>query len=284
MAYTEFDPFALRVPTGNTHLRGRLSRDGVAINADVTPTVSAVAIEAGTVTVSSVTTTTTGNYAAAINVLAPDRVTATWTATVTTEPVTFTSVHEVRGDRLFTIDAARQFDTGKITAAKMPNDVVAQARDLIWELFEQACNVAFGTRYTRFVRDGSGTTDLPLPVRKITAVRSITIDGTAINLANVDVQIYDGGTVYLDAGFPLGRRNVVIGVEHGYPRVPQPIRRAALLTLKDTLLPSEIGRRAMVVSDETGTYRLAVAGAPEHPTGIPEVDYILGAYREQVLG
>jgi hypothetical protein len=286
--YAEFEPVNLHVLEGvTTDLRGRFALDGTPAHTG-TETTGAVVVTGlvnGSIVDDTATESPDGIWAIQVpgaDIADVDVVTAVWTIVDNSITYTFTAEHEVRGDLLFTIDQVRRFDTQKVTDAILDDSGVVQCRDLIWEFFEDYCNVAFGTAYKQTTLDGTGDLTIWLPSHQITAVKSLTIGGSSVTIDS-DVKVYDYGMLYSAGGFTADRQNVVVGYEHGYTRIPGVIRRAAMTMLKDSLLPSNIASRAHLITDETGTYRLSIPGLPDRPTGIPEVDFVLNDYRIPVV-
>jgi hypothetical protein len=70
--------------------------------------------------------------------------------------------------------------------------------------------------------------------------------------------------VYYSAGWTVGRRNVIVGYEHGLDRPPERIKRGGLLLLKRWLVEGPVDDRTTSMSNDDGTFswrRRAGAGA-----------------------
>ncbi|MFQ5502957.1 MAG: hypothetical protein ACE5EQ_11770, partial [Phycisphaerae bacterium] len=75
--------------------------------------------------------------------------------------------------------------------------------------------------------------------------------------------------------------NCVVEYAHGYSRVPPPIRRAALIVLRNSVT-TDISDRFLSLSTEAGVIRQADPNRPGNWYGIPEVDAVLNRYMHRV--
>ncbi len=71
--------------------------------------------------------------------------------------------------------------------------------------------------------NGTGTHVLPLPTLHLTDVPSVVVDGTAYTWG-VDYTFDETGLLYRPSGWPVGVRNIVATVTHGYDPVPDDVR------------------------------------------------------------
>jgi hypothetical protein len=78
--------------------------------------------------------------------------------------------------------------------------------------------------------------------------------------------------VYYSAGWTAGRRNVIVGYEHGLDRPPERIKRGALLLLKRWLVEGPVDDRTTSMSNDDGTFSLATPGRGGSIFGLPELD------------
>ena len=87
------------------------------------------------------------------------------------------------------------------------------------------CGVAFVPRWRVVTVDGAGDRDLSIPVAMVRTVRSAVVDGTALSAGETADLTVDGAAraVWQPDGhvWPHGRRNVVLGVEHGHTSPPR---------------------------------------------------------------
>jgi hypothetical protein len=78
--------------------------------------------------------------------------------------------------------------------------------------------------------DGSGETTLRLPYRPIVSVTALSIDGVAVTVS--DLVVY-ADEVYLESGFPAGRKNVAATWTAGHgTTVPEDMKLAVMLILE----------------------------------------------------
>jgi hypothetical protein len=254
--------------------------DGEATSPDTSVDASAVN-EAGTTvaTGTGITATGPGVYdleIPAAQIPSPELITITWTITHDSETYTFTTRAEVVRELLFTIGEARALDGGRLDSGVISDDEIEAFR---WTFSRGAERYIGGAplvaSYRSITRDGTGGTDLPLPIRELREVLSAEIDGTSIDLTELEVY---SGKLYRPGGWTAGRRNIELTLEAGFHPVHPELRRAGLLALEHLGIPTPMGGRSVIATDETGTYRLAVAGV-RFPTGLPEADAILERYR-----
>lgn len=230
-----------------------------------------------------------------------DRLRIVWTpSTSGLEPLV--TMVDVLGDLLFTVAEAVVWDGGALEDVDAA--VLTDARARIAEAFHRICGVAFGTRYgLGIVSDGGGYSgglllnhDLEdaafagLPVLRLTALRSVetrTAIGGAWTAYSGDelgaLEVLPSGMVVRDTGsWPTGIRRIRVGFEHGYPRVPLEVRRAALRLLRFQVIENDIPSRATSMNSEDGTFTLATAGMRGAWFGLPEVDSVLDRFRVNV--
>lgn len=233
-----------------------------------------------------------------------DLLTAAWSITLDGTSETFTTSHEVVGAFLFTEAELRTFgDRALADATAFPDATIADARDRITDDFERICGASFVTRYGQRIRDGAdaqvplqggfggfwGTpllgnvpTMLTLGCKRLQRMRAVSVDGTALSQGEVDaIHVFPEGYIIRDGGWNWGRRNIVLGFEHGWDRPPPELRRAAMVMARFELVSSDVGDRTISFSNDMGTFRQAVASA-KFPTGIPFVDSVLERYSEHV--
>lgn len=216
--------------------------------------------------------------------------TATWSSVVmVATSMTLTSEHEIAGDRLITIEAARAFDDGALKDAnKYPNKVIWSAADQIWDAFEDILGYSMGRRINEVTLGGDGETTIWLPygadsVRTIETRSSTTWTAfTADELA--DTLLEPSGRLTREAlGYwPVGTRNVRVTYESG-PIVGE-LKRAALIVLKSQLIKSLYDQRATSMQNELGQFQLKVAGTTNSWFGLPDADAVLARRRAKMPG
>ena len=205
----------------------------------------------------------------------------TWTPQ-DSQYATFIDEIDVVGHRLFTLGEARAFQDGLVAdTTTYPVADLDKARTDIEDLFEKICRVSFIPRYSRQTLDGDGRKSLFLNRPKVSAITAVTEDAVALVIAD-DVIFYSDGTISKPSSGTWSsgdRQNIVVDYEHGFSSPPSAIARAGKTLLLSLLAGSDVLDRAIVHTDETGTYRLSVPDDKKRPTGIPEVDSVLAQYR-----
>jgi hypothetical protein len=115
----------------------------------------------------------------------------------------------------------------------------------------------------------------------------VTVDGIAYTSPQLAlVSGNSQGTLRRTDGsrWPTGFDNIVVSYVHGYPSVPGPITRAALLLTASHLAGGDVNPRAMSVTNELGTTQLATPGVGRWQYGLPEADAILRRYDKRAAG
>lgn len=213
----------------------------------------------------------------------PEQLTATWKTGAT---VLATTVVDIAGGVYFTVAEARAHDPNLVDAAKYPSARISATRRVVERECELICGVAFVPRWRVVTVDGAGDRDLSLPVAMVRTVRSAVVDGTALSAGELADLTVDGAAraVWQPDGhvWPHGRRNVVLGVEHGHTSPPPDLVEATLWRLYDLLqTPLRVRDldRAMRMTVATGqTYDLAKPSALT--TGLPAVDAVYARYSQ----
>lgn len=255
--------------------------DGVATNPSpdvatigITRDDGSVLVAAGSATVDTGTGTVTYTLTPAQTALL-DILTLTWTATFGGQSQTFVDIVEVVGNVLFTVAEARAISALSNTST-YPTAAIVKARTTVESRMEKACSVAFVPRYRRETVSGSGSTQLQLSRRLVTAVRSVSLEGTVLSPAELltIVPSTHGGISYL-GGWTPGFNNYSVAYEHGYAYVPPEISDAALTWAKNLLIKGPIDDRTTAFTTEDGTFSMMVPGLRGSISGIPDVDAVL---------
>jgi hypothetical protein len=209
--------------------------------------------------------------------------TVTWSATIAGTDVVETEIVSVVGRRLFTLAEGRSSDDALADPSRYTTEDLRAARDETEDELEEITDRAWVPRYGRAVLDGTGTSDLVLPHRDVTAVLAARMAGrldetfealTAGQLAALSVRP-DGSLRRADGeAWTWGSDNVVVEYERLYAAtLPADLRRAVLIRFRSRLNMPRSGipdRATSFTSGDGGTYRLSMPGA--YQTGIPEVD------------
>lgn len=255
---------------------------------------------AGTTIVAAATATSGSGAAArtyaltAANAASLDTYTVTWTPAATYGAQV--QLVEIIGEHLFTLDDLETYEGSVVTTAGISLADKERGRAKTLQDFEDICCVSFVPRYRRETLDGTGRCDLRLPSTKVTSIRSIEYREsgsttwtafTADELA--DVLIDPWGRIERETlgVFTAGRRNWRVGYEHGWDRVPEPIRKEALRATRYDIIPTSMNERAISISTAAGTEQLwtpgySGRGSAIHP--LPETDRVLRQYRQCLPG
>lgn len=184
----------------------------------------------------------------------------------------------------FTLDELRALPHMGDTV-KYPDDRVEAAAAYIVGIIEREVGTSFVERTVTEVRDG-GCYKLILDTAHVRSVTSVTVDGTPLDVADI---VEDGGVLRWVVGltkqrFATGFHNVTIVYKAGYSAAPPAdIKEAALKGTRAHLLATgqntAMDDRRTSLNTEAGTISFTVAGA-DHPTGYPEVDATIVAWRD----
>ncbi len=266
-----------------------VDQDGASVDPGGTVTVD-VTNSAGAAVATGLATaggTPTFEYTAALTAAQvgaqPEQLTASWK---TGSTVLATTTIDVAGGVYFTVAEARAHDPNLADAAKYPTSRIAAVRRVVERECELICGVAFVPRWRIVTLDGAGDRDIPVPVAMIRAVRTATVDGSALSAGELADLTVDGQarSVWQPDGhvWPYGRRNVVLGVEHGHTAPPPDLIEATLWRAYDLLqTPLRVRDldRAMRMTVATGQiYDLAKPSALT--TGLPAVDAVYSRYSQ----
>lgn len=158
---------------------------------------------------------------------------------------------------------------------------IADERDRITDDLERWTGRSWVPRYCRIEAPGTGSgtlyvgdgiprtaagrrLDRPGRHRDIVKLLSVTVDGTTVSTADVQVD-QDTGTLIRDSGTWNAPNqsdvfNVVVEYEYGMPHLVDGVDRIALDLLVDRLVPSRIPQSATSWDTEFGTVRLVTEG------------------------
>lgn len=127
--------------------------------------------------------------------------------------------------------------------AKLPADEQAALITDASQAIEDYCRRSFGSGVVTEVRSGTNSSRLWLKNKPVSAILSVTINGTAhTNADGMDWQFVPAtGELVRGVGhcdprfgpwFPAGTNNIEIVYLYGYADVPGPVKRACLLTVR----------------------------------------------------
>ena len=243
----------------------------------------------------------------------PKLLVATWTDTSTTD--TRVDRLEVVGGFLFTENQARTFAAkADATSAlkplasdtEYPDDTISDERARLTDDFEQWTGRSWVPRYARVELAGNGRSVLSLrdgfartsdgyqlhrPGRfnDIAVLLSVTVGGTAVDVADVEVDPTSGRLIRSDSGYwdwptLTSPFNVVVEYVYGLPYIVDGVDRIALKVLIDRLVPSAWPDKALSADTEYGTTRFIQPGGPmSNRTSIAEVNDWITTHNMKVL-
>ena len=211
-----------------------------------------------------------------------DRYEATWSYTRSGNAEQATTSYDVVGGFYFSVADARGFDNSALAdTSRYPVASIVAGRELVEDHVEYLCGVSFVPRARRLVIDGADADDLLISVSRPRYIVQASMNDIALTPQQVEsIDVYPEGRLAYDF-WTAGNRNVALHIVHGYDAPPEPIKRAALILLRNRLVSSNIDDRAVAFTDELGTRQLAVAGRRGQPTGIPDVDAAIAQYSER---
>jgi hypothetical protein len=237
----------------------------------------------------------TPTHAALVDVLS-----ASWTATFGGQSQTIVTQVEVVGGFYFAIAELRAKHPELSDPTLFPSDVLAEERAVAEDIIEGelACAVAFVPRVGRESVAGDGGPRLYLQKPSVRAIRSVTVNGTALTSGELAALSLDGHGLWSTTGWPSaaawpsgwpsygmptwscppGPANIVVVYEHGLDAPPRQIKDAAMLLTSARALGSGSGadgvnpRATRIRLNDVGEVLLADPTAPGATTGIPEVD------------
>lgn len=193
--------------------------------------------------------------------------------------------------------ALEYFTAGELNA--LPNMAEARystarkeaAAAWIVGIIERECETSFIARtVTDEVHDGGGY-GIVLDTPHVLSVTSATENGAAVTdtlkVRNGVVRRYGSATSTTPGRWADGIQNVTVTYEAGYSTtVPPDLKEAALQATRWRLLATNSNsdmdaRRTSITNEMGGTVNYAVAG-PDRPTGYPDVDAVIVAWKRHL--
>lgn len=267
-------------PVNLTHEFTDDASETALIPGTVTVTVTPIG---GTTPVSTGSPTLAGSvYTRSVGMLATGVYTVVWTGVTSAVTVAVdTEYVEVAGGRLFTVKEARASDDD-LTASRYPPADVMYYRTVVEDEFERITGRSFIPVTRRFRQDLDGSGMHLLPVRDVSTLVSIEIEGAALDLSGVDVDT-DG----IISGLPATAQGPVwVTVTYGFTSVPADVKRVGMIRTRYFLASERSGipdRATTYQPADGGTYSLATPGVRGSHTGMPEVDEALDGYTYDML-
>lgn len=207
-----------------------------------------------------------------------DRLTATWTAG--TEKVT--SVHDVVGFHLITLERLRQFDPLDNTD-RFTYDDLRLGRDIATYAIERACNRAFAPQLRRETVTGRGDHFLPVTAAGRIQLQSLNDGSGPLDLSTFALDTSGGFIERLTGSWGPGLYDVAY--VHGEEAVDPRVSRAVGLVAADLLYndalegASALNPRATSQTTEDGTFSLVTAGVGSNAFSLPEVNAVVQEWR-----
>jgi len=259
---------------GDTVTLAYLNYSAAGALANATAMAATVTLPDLTTASASVTTSTTGTYSAAYTPTQAGRHLIRWVGTGS-NPSAYTDIFDVfPADPRFLISLADARDVLNFAATNTTHDdelrlYLAAATVVVEEL-----DRPYVQETQTFTCDG-GRAAVVLPEAPITAVTSVTNEGTALASTAYRLNAGSGIVHYLNGTFPVGTQNIVFTYTTGLARIPANVILAARELVKHWYQRSQQSPRPQfqgVINDGDMTY---VAGY-----AVP--NFVVGILRPQV--
>lgn len=146
---------------------------------------------------------------------------------------------------------------------------------------EDFCRQSFEAVEATERYDGSGTTRVWLKRRPVAAVASVVVNGEPLTSFDFNPQtgelfLGDGRAhVYFAPRFPVGRQNVEVTYTAGWPTIPAPVKRAAIMALRH--LYDSTSKTGVMSSEKIGDYSYTL-GSGESSSLTRKVQSLLAPY------
>jgi hypothetical protein len=187
----------------------------------------------------------------------------------------------VVGQFYCTIDELRNLGANKTLAdpAEFPDRKLVNYRELAEELLEKETSLAFSPQARRLTLSGGGLEELPIALRDVRSVVGARVGGVALTASEIAAIVVRPGALVRPVAWIAGTSNVELHVIRGMDEVPEDVREATMHIVRQRAESrTELDERALTLSNDAGTQRLAVAGR-DGPTGIPFVDATIERWR-----
>ena len=257
------------------------------------PTATVTRDDGTSLTAATVTNTSeNGKYTAAITTTHTarlDLLRIQWTGTSGSQVQVYDQTLEVAGGWYVTIPEIRG-EQDMSSTTKYPVAELRRRRDEFEAIAEEYCGVAFVPRYATITVRGNGARSILLPHSRLLDVLSVTIDGTAKDATDYELDedfgiVAKDGSTFTRPSSTSGR-NVTVTYTHGYKSCPPEMRRACLTWMASKLTTQASGlstAAATEVVDGGRQMTFSTASASDRrPTGIDSVDAVLNRLDETV--
>lgn len=200
-----------------------------------------------------------------------------WTQHVEVVGGHYASLVELRGE------------PGLPDAGRWPTTLLLDARDQVESYIEDYCGMSFVPRYAHDRLHGTGARSLPLSRLHPRRIRSITVNGEALNPDSCVVEAH-GVVVRTDGTFPApsdGAPNVDIVYEHGLDAPPPRLREEAIREIRGRVASSRMAAPTQALWQQVDGVVIRYAtpdAAARRPTGNMQLDAALEVYQARVPG
>ncbi|MGW1706390.1 hypothetical protein ACWCP8_12860 [Streptomyces sp. NPDC002206] len=187
---------------------------------------------------------------------------------------------EAVGTLLVSVGDIRSFEDVLSDRVKFPILALTRARDVVTEEFERITDRSFVVQGRTETVTASPWGHVPLTSFDVQSVTGVTYSGGTIDPAAYSLDA-SGGLSFDGLPVPSGTP-LAVTYAYGFDRVPDDVKRAALLRVRDLLASASSGIPDRAVSfqvNDMGTYQLATAGRAGFETGLPDVDAIPSRYK-----
>ena len=216
-----------------------------------------------------------------------------WTGVVNGLTTVVTKYVDVVGGWPFTIADLRAFKPEFTNTTRYPYALLLQSRVQAVKWMDKLLGTGVTPRAATYTFQGRGLpygytartaydgTAISLPHWKVTAIRSITVDGATVLPSSV---VLDSDMGIVRNLYTSPSSIVTITYEYGFTTIPDPGFQPLLLLATELTLPNSLSPRVTGVTNDIGFMRIQTPTAAGG-TGIPDVDAFVGLYgRRAALG
>lgn len=185
---------------------------------------------------------------------------------------------EVVGGFMFTLPALRRRYPELDDSDSYSDDDLIDAREQAEELMETHSNVAYRLRGNRVTVKSRGTYGLRMPDPKIHTLVSVTVDDEALGQDDLELLRVDERWLVAPEIWTVDTE-ITVFYEHGYTSTPEPVRRAAMLLAKRTVVGDPRPEGVLSEVTDVGTIRFATADPGRRRwTGFPDIDMVIARW------
>ncbi len=207
-----------------------------------------------------------------------DNLTAAWTVTYDGYEQTLTTRVEIVGGFLFALADLLALKPGNLT---WTTEQMAEMRMTVEQSIEDEYGTALVPRYARKTVNAYGDAHITLrsPIR---AIRSATVNGTALSGDQLDVLAINGASV---TGYGWSSWPVTVDYEYGLDQPPRRLKQAGIRLARQWMVNGPIDDRALGAASPDGNFSfgLATPGRNGSIFGLPDLDAAIQASPYRVL-